>query len=76
MDSKNDSKILKSKAVQKPAMLKPSIQLFAIKIKAALITNKNKPKVNMVTGKVNTTSIGFKIAKSNPIKTATQIAVT
>lgn len=40
----------------------------------ALITNRNKPKVTIVIGMVNTTSIGFTIKRSNAITTATMIA--
>ena len=75
MDSKKDNKILNNKAVQKLETENPSIQLFAIKINTALITNKNKPKVTMVIGKVKITKIGFIIASSIPIKKATHIAV-
>ena len=75
-DSKTESKILNKSAVQNPETLKPSIQLLASKIKAALITNKNRPRVKMVTGKVRITKIGFKIEKSKPTTKATMIAVT
>ena len=41
----------------------------------ALITNKNKPKVNTVTGKVKNTKIGFKKVFNKPITMATNKAV-
>ena len=74
-DSKKDNNILKRRAVQNPETENPLIHLLANKINAALITNKNKPKVSIVAGKVKTTKIGFNIEKSNPITNATQIAV-
>ena len=74
-DSKNDSNILNKSAVQKPETLKPSIQLFARRIIAALITNKNRPSVKIVTGSVSTIKIGFKIENKMPTIKATQIAV-
>ena len=46
--------MLNNSAVQKLETLKPSINLSAIKIIIAFITNKNKPKVIMVTGIVRT----------------------
>ena len=67
--------MLNKSAVQKPDTLNPSIQLFAKSIKAALITNKNKPRVRMVTGKVRITSIGFKIENNIPTIKATHTAV-
>ena len=45
------------------------------KIITALTTNKNKPRVNIVTGKVNSTNIGFTKILSNPKTTATKTAV-
>ena len=75
-DSKTESNILNKRAVQNPETLKPSIQLFASKIKAALITNKKRPSVKMVTGKVSITKIGFRIVKSKPTTKATMMAVT
>ena len=45
------------------------------KIKIALITSKNKPKVNTVTGRVNKTRIGFTKIFNNPSTTATMIEV-
>jgi len=75
IDSKNESIILNKRAVQNPETLNPSIQLFASKIIAALITNKNNPSVKIVTGKVRMTKIGFRIENKIPTINATQIAV-
>jgi hypothetical protein len=75
MDSTNESKILNKSAVQKPDTLKPSIQEFAKSIMAALMTNRKRPNVNIVTGKVSITKIGFKIENKRPTINATQIAV-
>lgn len=46
-------------AVPKDSILKPSIKLEAIDKRMALMTNKNKPRVRMVTGKVRRISSGF-----------------
>ena len=54
-----DNRILKSKAVQKLETPNPSINLSAKRIMSALMTNKNKPNVKMVTGNVNMTKMGF-----------------
>lgn len=74
-DSKNESNILNKSAVQKPETLKPSIQLFARSIIAALITNKKRPSVRIVTGSVRITKIGFRIENKIPTINATQMAV-
>ena len=74
-DSKNESKMLNNNAVQNPETLNPSIQVFANSIIAALITNKNKPSVRMVTGSVKITKMGFTIENNMPTIKATQIAV-
>ncbi len=58
-ETTNESTILKSKADQKPFTLKPSTKLEAIKIINAFITNKNKPNVNIVIGRVNKIKTGF-----------------
>jgi hypothetical protein len=63
--------MLKIKAVQKESTLNPPTISEHNKIIIALITNKNKPKVIMVTGKVNITKIGFINKLSNPNTTAT-----
>ena len=74
-DCKIDSKILNKIAVQILDTAKPSINLSANSIIKPLITNKNKPKVIMVIGKVSMTSIGL-TNKFNIDKTiATIIAV-
>lgn len=54
--------MLNKKACQKPAILKPSIKYPAVKMMEALITNKNKPSVRMVTGKVSIINSGFTVA--------------
>ncbi len=75
MDCRKDKSKLNSIADQKLVTLKPSIKLSAKNMIIALITNKNRPKVRMVTGKVNITNIGFTI-KFNKLRTiATIIAV-
>ena len=70
-----ESRMLNSTAVQMLLTEKPSINLSAKRIIKALIISKNKPKVTMVIGKVNMTSIGltnkFKIERTK----ATIIAV-
>lgn len=57
----NDKIKLKTKAVEKPSTLKPSTILVQIKIINALITNKNKPNVKNVIGKVNNFINGFTV---------------
>jgi len=42
-----------------PSTLKPSISLSANKIIKALTTNKNSPKVSIVTGNVSMTNMGL-----------------
>lgn len=63
-----DNNILKSIAVQILDTPKPSINLSANNIINALTTNKNKPKVRIVIGKVKIIRSGlintFKIAKT------------
>ena len=51
--------MLNSTAVQKLETPKPSISLSAKSMIKALITSKNRPRVNMVTGKVKMTKTGF-----------------
>jgi hypothetical protein len=63
--------MLKIKAVQKESTLKPPTISEHNKIIIALITNKNKPNVTMVTGNVNITRIGLINKLSNPKTTAT-----
>ena len=75
IDCKRESTILKINAVKKESTLKPPTILAHNKIKMALITNRNKPKVNTVTGRVKRISIGFTKTFNNPKTTATIIDV-
>lgn len=75
MDCERDNMILKRKAVQNESTLNPPTILVHNKIINALITNKNKPKVRMVTGNVNMTNIGLINILSKPKTTATINAV-
>ena len=54
-----DSKILNKIAHQIFATENPSINLSAKRIISPFITNKNKPKVMIVTGRVKMTKSGF-----------------
>lgn len=76
MDCEIDNTTLKSNAVQKESTLKPPTMLVHKRMIMALITNKNKPNVNMVNGSVNNTNMGFINILSNPSTTATSNAVT
>lgn len=71
MDSKTERIKLNISAIQKPETLKPSIRLSANKIINALITNKNKPNVRMVTGNVKMMSSGFMVTLNKAKTTAT-----
>ena len=71
MDWQIERIILKIKAVQNESTLNPPTIFEHNKIINALITNKNKPSVTMVTGKVNITKIGLINTLSNPKTTAT-----
>ena len=62
-------------AVKKESTAKPPTILVHNKIIKALITNKNNPKVIMVTGNVRITRIGFIKILSNPKTIATIIEV-
>lgn len=73
-DCKNDNKTLKINADQNPDTLNPSIKLLAINIITALITNRKRPKVSIVAGRVNNINNGFTVIRNNPKTTATQIA--
>ena len=66
---------LKNSAVQKESTLKPPTILVHNNIIIALMTNRNKPKVTMVNGRVNITNIGLIKILSNPRTTATIKAV-
>ena len=59
MDCKKDSKRLKINAHQIFPTEKPSISLSAKRMIMAFMINRKSPKVNMVTGSVNITKIGF-----------------
>lgn len=69
-----DNKTLNNIAIQNPFTLKPGTTLSASKISNVLITNKNKPKVTTVIGRVRITKIGFKKANKKPKTSATSIA--
>ena len=75
IDWQTESTILKTKAVQKESTLKPPTILSQNRIIIALMTNKNKPNVIIVNGKVNNTKIGFIKILSNPRTIATYKAV-
>lgn len=75
MDCDSDNTILNIKAVKKESTLKPPTIFAHNKIKIALITNKNNPKVKMVTGSVKRTSIGLTNTFSSPKTMATIIEV-
>lgn len=75
IDWERDNITLNNSAVQKESTLNPPTILVHNKIIMALITNKNKPKVTIVNGKVNNTNIGFIKRLSNPKTTATSSAV-
>ena len=70
-----DNIILKSKATQKEVTSKPLTISEQNKIISALITSKNNPKVIIVTGNVNKTSMGFIKILSSPKTMATIIDV-
>ena len=70
MDCKKDRSKLNSNAVQNPLTEKPLINFAAKRMIAALITNRNKPKVMMVIGKVKMTKIGFTKESSTARTTA------
>ena len=62
----SDIKILAKNAVQKPAKLKP-LTSFATSINtSALITNRNRPMVSRVSGKVKTINRGLTSALAKP----------
>ncbi len=75
IDCNTDKIILKNKAVQKVSTLNPPTIFVHNKIINALITNKNNPKVMMVTGNVSITNIGLMNMLSNPRTIATINAV-
>ena len=63
------------KAGQKPSMSKPLINEAINQISKALITKVNKPKVKILIGKVNNTTIGRMMALTMPKTRATNNAV-
>ena len=67
-----DKTILKTKADQKPFTWKPLTSLEAIRISKALMTNKKRPKVNIVTGIEKRIKRGLR----NTFKKAKTIATT
>ncbi len=68
--------MLNTKALQKPDTEKPATSLLAKIMITALITSKNNPNVNTVTGKVNRTIIGFTNKFNRDSTTATATAET
>lgn len=75
MDCKIESITLKSSAVQKESTLKPPTISVHNKMRIAFITNRNNPKVKIVTGSVNKIKIGFTNIFNNPKTIATTIEV-
>ena len=75
IEFKIDNNKLKSKAHQNPPTLKPSTSLSARKMIITFITNRNNPKVTMVTGSVRITNMGRTIAFRIPKTSATIKAV-
>jgi hypothetical protein len=76
-----ESKILNNKATQNPSTLNPLLsKLLAIKIIAALITNRNKPNETTVIGNVKNIKTGlrkiFKRIITNETKMAADIPCT
>ena len=63
--------MLNKKAVRNPDTAKPSTNLSAKRIIIALITNKNKPSVTMVAGRVKKIKSGFTkiFSKANTTET-------
>ena len=72
---KKERKMLKSRAYQKLSTLKPCTKCASINIMQALITKRNKPRVRIVAGKVNSISNGLMKASSNASTKATTMAV-
>jgi hypothetical protein len=75
IDCNKDKTILKNKAVQKESIAKPRTMFAHNSIIIALITNKNNPKVRIVTGKVKIIIMGLINILSNPRTIATINAV-
>ena len=68
-----DRTIEPNKAGQKPLTVKPGVKYPTIDRVMALITNRNRPKDRIVSGKVRRVRMGLTIALTNPM-TATAIA--
>ena len=64
------------KAGKNPPTTKPGVSFAASKITMALMTNKNKPKVSKVSGRVKRTSSGLIIAFTSPKITEAIAALT
>ena len=75
IDCKTDNITLKIKAVKNVSTLNPPTIFVHNKIISAFMTNKNNPKVRIVTGKVSITNIGLINIFSNPRTMATINAV-
>ena len=75
IDSRKVSKRLNSSAHQIESTVKPVINLSANNMIRALIISKNKPRVNMVMGRVRIIIIGLTIKFKRPNTMATIIAV-
>lgn len=74
-DCDTDKMILNKKAVKKESTVNPPTILSHTKIINALITNKNRPRVIKVMGKVKSIKIGLINTFNNPNTTATIKAV-
>lgn len=68
-----EMKILAKNAVQKPETLKPVTRDETSRIIKALITNRNRPNVKKVNGKVRTMSSGLTTAFAKPSSSADTI---
>ncbi len=62
-------------AHQNPSTLNPLINALHSRIITALITNKNKPKVSTVSGKLKKLKIGFTVTLKSPKTIEKTIAV-
>lgn len=74
-EEKMESIKLKSSAQKKPSTFIPSINLSAMMMMSALITNRKRPNVSMVIGSVNMINIGLTIAFNTDSTNANMIAV-
>ncbi len=71
-----DNNTLNNSAVKNPLTANPVTNLPANNIIIALITNRNKPSVTIVAGKVKNTNNGRTNIFNNDMVTATKTAVT